>query len=319
MEYLVLAFYYLETIQDPHLEIERHKEFFKSRDLKSRIYISEQGINGQMSGRADHAQEYMDWMHSDSRFANIQFKIHKSQEQAFPKATIKYRRQLVAIDQEVDLKVQGEHISPETWDEMLKNRDENTLVLDVRNDYEWKVGHFDGAELPPLETFRQFPQYAKELKESRDPQKTKVMMYCTGGIRCEYYSSVMKNEGFENVYQLDGGVIQYGLDKGQSNWRGKLFVFDDRLVVPISEENASSISTCHYCQNPTDTYYNCANMDCNDLFICCSECAKEHRGCCGEKCENEGRVRPIAEDANPKPFRKCPFEEKLKLKHHSAV
>ena len=286
MEYWVLAFYYLDPIQEPLLEIERHKEFFKNKDLTSRIYISEQGINGQMSGRVDHAQEYMDWIHSDPRFAKIQFKIHISHEQAFPKATIKYRRQLVAIDQEVDLKVQGEHVTPETWDEMLKSRDENTVVLDVRNNYEWEVGHFEGAELPPLETFRQFPQYAKQLKEARDPQKTKVMMYCTGGIRCEYYSSVMKNEGFENVYQLDGGVIQYGLDQGQSNWRGKLFVFDDRLVVPISDEEAPSIGVCKYCKTSTDIYYNCANMDCNDLFVCCATCAKEHRGCCCEKCQN---------------------------------
>ncbi|MDE3046363.1 MAG: rhodanese-related sulfurtransferase [Verrucomicrobiota bacterium] len=303
MEYWVLAYYQLVVIEDPHAEVAKHQEFFRTRDLKSRIYISEQGINGQMSGGIPHAQEYMEWLKADPRFATISFKIHPHPEHAFPKATIKYRKQLVAIDCEVDLGQRGEHVSSEQWKEMLEERDEDTVVLDVRNDYEWKVGHFEGSELPPLETFRQFPKYAKELKEKRDPKKTKVMMYCTGGIRCEFYSAVMKSEGFEQVYQLDGGVIQYGLDKGQECWKGKLFVFDDRLVVPISKEEAPPIDACRYCQKPHDIYYNCANMDCNELFVCCSDCLKEHRGCCCEGCLN-GRVRPIREDANPKPFRK---------------
>src|SRR3989344_1499919 len=236
MDYWVIAFYHLVEISDPQAEVAKHQEFFRTRDLKSRLYLSEQGINGQMSGLAAQAQEYMDWLRSDPRFSTVSFKIHLHPEHAFPKATIKYRKQLVAIDCEVDLSLRGESVRSDQWKKMLEARDEDTLVLDVRNDYEWKVGHFEGAELPALETFREFPQYAKQLKESRDPKKTKVLMYCTGGIRCEFYSAVMKREGFEQVYQLDGGVIQYGLDEGQTHWKGKLFVFDDRLVVPISEE-----------------------------------------------------------------------------------
>lgn len=312
MDYWVLAFYCLTEITDPHKEVTAHKEFFRARDLKSRIYISEQGINGQMSGLISHAQEYMDWLRSDPRFANVSFKIHPHFEQAFPKATIKYRKQLVAIDCEVDLQERGEHVDPTQWNQMLAAKDADTLVLDVRNDYEWEVGRFKGAELPPLETFREFPSYAKELKETRDPKKTKVMMYCTGGIRCEFYSAVMKKEGFENVYQLDGGVIQYGLDEGQDQWEGKLFVFDDRLVIPISEENAPSISHCKHCNASEDTYYNCANMDCNGLFLCCSSCAQEKRGCCCKECEEAPRVRPIQE-GSAKPFRKWSHDEKVRM------
>ena len=303
MEYWVLAFYALTKLDHPHEEVARHKEFFTGRDLKGRLYLSEEGINGQMSGSPAHAQEYMDWLHSDPRFADVSFKIHTWHEHAFPKATIKYRQQLVAIDCPVDLGNQGEHVKPDQWRQMIEERDEDTLVLDVRNDYEWKVGHFEGAELPPLEAFRQFPEYAKKLKEERDPKKTKVMMYCTGGIRCAFYSALMKQEGFEKVYQLDGGVIQYGLDEGQKHWDGKLFVFDDRLVVPISREEAPPISACRYCQAPVDFYYNCANMDCNELFVCCPECIKQRRGCCCDACLG-GRVRPINEGAHPKPFRK---------------
>jgi UPF0176 protein len=317
MEYWVLAFYALTTIDDPHLEVARHKEFFDGRDLKGRLYISEQGINGQMSGSPAHAQEYMDWLHADSRFSEVSFKIHHYPEHAFPKATIKYRRQLVAMDCEVDLSLQGEHVKPEEWSRMLEERDEDTLILDVRNDYEWKIGHFEGADLPPLESFREFPTYAKQLKEERDPKKTKVMMYCTGGIRCEFYSALMKKEGFEQVYQLDGGVIQYGLDEGQKHWDGKLFVFDDRLVVPISEEEAPPISACRSCQSPVDLYYNCANMDCNELFVSCPNCLKLHRGCCCGTCEKEGVVRPIDSQGSAKPFRRWNYEEKQALRSAS--
>lgn len=301
MDYSLLAYYVLTEIEDPHAEVARHKEFFKTRDFRGRIYISEQGINGQSSGSAAHAMEYQDWLRSDPRFQETRFKMHPASEHAFPKMTVKYRKQLVAIDCEVDFSHIGEHVPPKVWKKMLEERTPDTLLLDVRNDYEWKAGHFEGAELPKLEQFREFPKYAKRLKEQCDPAQTPVMMYCTGGIRCEYYSSVLKKEGFEKVYQLDGGVIQYGLEEGSQHWKGKLFVFDDRLVVPLSEDR-EVISVCSHCKNPNDVYYNCANMDCNELFFCCLDCLKEHRGCCSAPCQ-EGRVRPYQENA--KPFRKC--------------
>lgn len=316
MDYQVLAYYSIVKIEDPELEVARHQEFFKSRDFKGRIYLSEEGINGQASGRADHAEEYKAWMHEDPRFQNISFKVHPSKEHVFPKMTVKYRKQLVAIDCEVDFSERGEHISPAQWKEMIEARDGNTLVLDVRNDYEWQVGHFEGSELPPLETFRQFPTYAKELKEERDPKETVVLMYCTGGIRCEFFSAVLKKEGFEKVYQLDGGVINYGLKEGDEHWKGNLFVFDDRLVVPIGSEKKNPISHCRHCGVEGDVYYNCANMDCNDLFVCCPDCLKQHKGCCCSQCQEEGRVRPYQE--TPKPFRKWDFQEKQAWKKANA-
>jgi UPF0176 protein len=201
----------------------------------------------------------------------------------------------------------GEHVSPEVWKKMLQEKDDETLVLDVRNDYEWKIGHFEGSELPKLETFRQFPEYARKLKEEKDPKKTSVMMYCTGGIRCEFFSAIMKKEGFENIYQLDGGVINYGLKEGGDHWNGKLFVFDDRLAVPM-EEGKAPISNCIHCGVSNDVYHNCANMDCNELFLCCSKCLKERNGCCSKECECAERIRPYQE--NGKPFRKWTHEEK---------
>lgn len=302
-KYFVLAYYHFTSIADPHAEVARHKAFFERRDIAGRIYISHEGINGQMSGLDVHAEEYMTWLRSDERFKDVEFKIHLHHEQAFPRATVKFREQLVAMDVPADPKDGGVHLSAEEWSEMIEQRDEETVLLDVRNDYEWEIGHFEGAELPTLEMFRQFPQYAKKLREQRDPKKTKVMMYCTGGIRCELYSVLLKNEGFEQVYQLQGGVIKYGLEKGNKHWKGKLFVFDDRLAVPISDqEPAETISQCHHCGTPCDTYYNCANMDCNELFISCSSCAEKSAGCCSEVCQGAPRVRPFQKD--PKPFRR---------------
>ncbi len=305
MEYHVLAFYIFTPIEEPAFEVFKHKEFFLNRDLKGRIYISHEGINGQMSGSPEAAAEYMAWLKEDERFKSVEFKIHTWHEHCFPRATIKVRPQLVALDQKVDMSKGGIHLSPEEWKKMLDARDENTIVVDVRNDYEWDLGHFEGAELPELEKFRQFPDYARQLKEARDPSKTKVMMYCTGGIRCELYSALMKEEGFNEVYQLQGGIIKYGLEEGSKHWKGKLFVFDDRLSVPITDkEPAEVISQCLHCKTATDLYFNCANTDCNELFISCNACAEKTQGCCCTDCMRAPRVRPFVKQDRPKPFRR---------------
>ncbi len=303
--YAVLAYYYFTSIENPALEVLRHKEFFSTRDIKGRIYISHEGINGQMSASLAAAEEYMAWMRSDPRFEGIEFKIHSYPEHCFPRATVKTRPQLVAMDVSVDMSKTGVHLSAQEWQEMLEKKDDQTILLDVRNDYEWELGHFEGAELPTLEQFREFPTYAKKLKEKCDPQKTKVMMYCTGGIRCEVYSALLKEEGFNDVYQLQGGIIKYGLAAGSKHWKGKLFVFDDRLAVPISEKESSEvISTCIQCKGKTDLYFNCANMDCNQLYLSCLSCAEKTNGCCCEACKAAPRVRPFKLTDRPKPFRR---------------
>jgi UPF0176 protein len=303
LPYDVLAFYRFIPIPDPRREVEAHKAFFKGRDLAARIYISEQGINGQMSGIRHEAEAYIEWIRRNPLFEGMPIKIHPYHENVFPKQTIKYRKKLVAIDEEIDLRAIGEHVSPGEWKALLE-KEEHPVVLDVRNDYEWEVGRFDGAVCPPCETFREFAQYAQQLKEQVDPATTPVMMYCTGGIRCELYSSLLIKEGFAKVYQLEGGVINYGLKEGADHWLGKLFVFDDRLTVPIAEEEAPVIGQCHHCRTANESYYNCANMDCNRLFLCCPDCLKQFAGCCQSACQTAPRLRPFHEQDAHKPFRK---------------
>lgn len=311
--YRILAYYHFTPLNDPHGEVLRHKAFFENRDVTCRIYLSEQGINGQMSASVEDADAYMQWMHSRPEFAQIPFKLHTHHEHVFPRITVKYRAQLVALDAPVNLSQRGEYVEPKRWKEMLESED-NHVLIDVRNDYEWKIGHFDGAELPACETFRDFKQYADQLKEKIDPERTPVMMYCTGGIRCELYSSILKEKGFDKVYQLEGGVINYGLKEGSKHWLGKLFVFDDRLAVPLTDnEESTVIGCCHFCGVANDTYYNCANMDCNELFVCCPDCLPRFVGCCQESCQHSKRVRPF-QQVNPKPFRKWYHYSRTKVK-----
>lgn len=303
MTYFVLAFYTFQTIEDPKAELALQKNYLEKLDATSRIYFSEEGINGQACLRRDHALQYIDWMHSRPEFKDLDFKVHEWHEQAFPRLTLKYRKHLVGRDQEVDLTQQGEHVEAKRWKEMLET-EEDVLLLDIRNTYEWELGRFEGATLPPCETFREFEKYANELKSSHNPKEKKVMMYCTGGIRCEVYSALLRNKGFEKVYQLNGGIIKYGLEQGNDHWNGKLFVFDDRLSVPISDEPAPVIGKCRLCGVPSESYYNCANIDCNCLFLCCLECIKASKGCCQTSCKEAPRIRPVNHQNPHKPFRR---------------
>lgn len=303
-DYFVLAYYTFQPISDPKLEVKIHKEFLEKLDATCRIYISEEGINGQACLEKRDAHRYIDWMHARQEFKDLEFKVHEWHEQAFPRLIVKYRKHLVGRDREVNLSDQGEHVSPEKWGDMLEN-EKDALVLDVRNSYEWRVGRFKNAEAPPCETFREFEQYAEKLKETHDPKNKKVMMYCTGGIRCEVYSSLLKQMGFEKVFQLQGGIIKYGLEQGSKHWQGKLFVFDDRLTVPISsKEESCVIGTCHHCNTPSESYYNCASTDCNCLFLCCKSCLEQFKGCCSSPCTHSERLRPFNQQNPHKPFRR---------------
>lgn len=300
----IIAFYLFTEIEDPELEVRKHKEFLTPLDVRARVYIARNGINAQMSFGGEDGKNYLAWLKSDPRFAAINLKVEPYHEHVMSKLTVKFREQLAAMDYLPNMKNQGIHLSPKEWKEMLEGREKETILIDVRNGYESRIGHFEGAEQPNIESFREFPSYADELKERIDPKRTKVMMYCTGGIRCELYSALLKEKGFEQVYQLHGGVINYGKEMGNTHWKGKLFVFDDRLSVPISDEEGEVISSCRFCEEKSDVYLNCANMDCNELFLGCPSCTEKFKGCCSESCSKAPRLRPFVSSERPKPFRK---------------
>ncbi len=290
----VVAFYYIGAIVNPAQEAELQKQFLSHLDVSCRLYVAKDGLNGQMCFVASDAKKYMDWMLGREQFSSIHFKAQGVDCHVFPRCTIKVRRELVALGTEVDFSKRGTYLSPEDWKAKLEDDSQEKIIIDTRNDYEWQLGHFENAELLPYETFKDFREYAKGLKERIDSKNSQVLMYCTGGIRCELFSALLKEEGIDDVYQLQGGVINYGQEAGSKHWKGSLFVFDDRLSVPISEEPVETIGTCLHCKEKIENYYNCANMDCNELFLCCHQCLEKHQGCCSSECQSAPRVRPFS-------------------------
>jgi UPF0176 protein len=302
----ILSYYHFAPIEDPAQFVQQHFEFFADTDCKGRIYIATQGVNGTLSAPPDQAKRFMKWLMGHPLFENVEFKVQEAPEHVFARLTVKVKKELVALGhessfQEISLKERGTPLSPSEWKKMLEE-EPDALLLDIRNDYEWVLGHFDGAINPKCETFRDFTQLAEEVTAKVGTSKTKVMMYCTGGIRCEFFSALLKQHGVENVYSLDGGIIKYGIYEKSAHWLGKLFVFDDRLSTAISDEEAPPIAKCHHCGHVAENYYNCANMDCNELFLCCSSCLEQFRGCCKRECASGTRVRPYK--LSNKPFRR---------------
>ena len=173
-----------------------------------------------------------------------------------------------------------------------------------QNDYEWKWAASMAQNFPPAKPSANSLNM-QTVSKKVDPGETPVMMYCTGGIRCELYSSILMERGFESVYQLNGGVIGYGLEEGNTHWLGNSFVFDDRLTVPIATDaEAPVIGTCKLCGTPIESYYNCANIDCNELFLACPTCVDEHQGCCCKECVEAPRRRPYHKEEAHKPFKR---------------
>ncbi len=318
MQYWVVSFYQFFPIENPEKEADFLQTIFEKRGCKGRIYVSKEGVNAQFSGKEDEVKKLLQELKAVPSYQDISVKIQPYSEQAFYKMQVKVR-ELVAFEQTVDLSNRGEELSSEKWKEKLESPDENQILIDARNNYESAVGHFEGAILPDLDSFRDFPSYTDELLKGKDPKNTTIMMYCTGGIRCEYYSAYVKSKGFEKVYQLKGGIIQYGQEVGDDHWKGKLFVFDDRLLVSICDKNQEDIAFCHFCGEASDLYYNCANMDCNALFLACPACSTKNKGCCSSACLQKGRVRPFDSSSKPKPFRKWKKEEKQKLSPSSPT
>lgn len=247
--------------------------------------LPREGINAQMSVPEENWEQFKSQLHADTRFENIPFKIAVEDDgKSFYKLAIKVRTKIVADgldDNAFDVTNVGNHLTAKQFNEALE--DPETIIVDMRNHYETEVGRFVGAICPDADTFREeLPMVVDELKDKKDK---KILMYCTGGVRCEKASAYLKHHGFQDVNQLHGGIIDYvrqikaeGID---SKFIGKNFVFDERVGERITEH---VIAQCHQCGEPCDTHVNCANDDCHLLFIQCEKCAEKMKGCCTPEC-----------------------------------
>jgi len=245
---------------------------------------------------------YCDWI--QERFPGVHIKVDGCNEHVFPRLCLKIRKQLVALDRQVDLSKGAQHLSPKEWAEYLDQDPKDWTMLDVRNHYEWKVGRFKRSEPVPCSTFREFPSYIEQWSKGKDKSKP-LLMQCTGGIRCEFFSPLLRELGFKQIYQLRGGSISYAHEVGDQHWEGALFVFDDRVVVPmISDRECTPCSTCLGCNTPTYHYFNCANVECNAWMLMCRSCYLERKGCCSPECSQSPRVRAIDPESCNRPFRR---------------
>lgn len=251
-----------------------------------RIYIAREGVNGQISVPTENLELLREAFDTIDFFKGIRFNFAVEDDgKSFFKLAIKIRDKIVADglhDETFDVTDRGTHVNAQEFNRIADNPD--TIIIDMRNHYESEVGYFQNAITPDVETFRESLPIIEDMLA--DKKEKNLLMYCTGGIRCEKASAYFKHKGFKNVFQLDGGIIEYAhqvMDQNLENkFVGKNFVFDERLGERI---NPVIVSKCHQCGKPCDTHVNCANDACHLLFIQCPECSAKYEACCSEKCK----------------------------------
>jgi UPF0176 protein len=290
----VLSFYRYVRITDPRtLRNELFAEWSELGVL-GRIYLSQEGINAQMSVPEKRFEIFKAKLYARKEFTDVPFKFGVEQDNlnlAFWKLIIKVKKQIVAdglAPDEYDVTDVGTHLSAREFNDKI---DQGAMVVDMRNIYESAIGRFDGAITPPSLTFREELPLALEMLAGKEDEP--VLLYCTGGIRCEKASASLRHQGFKDVYQLHGGIIDYkhqiereGLP---SKFRGKNFVFDERIDEAITED---VLGQCYQCATAADSYTNCAEMKCNLLFIQCESCQKIKEGFCSDICQKGEYVAP---------------------------
>jgi len=301
MNYEVLLYYKFHSIDNPERFCKEHKEFLKNLGVKGRVYIGSEGLNGTIGGTPDQMQQYREYVWSLNGLEETEFKTEESDVIPFPRLTCKVREEIVSIHVDgLNPSEGGRHLSPSEWRKTMESEDDYVLI-DIRNDYESDVGHFEGAITPQVGNFYEFPLW---LDEAEIPKDKKVLMYCTGGIRCEKFSVLMKQKGWDDVNQLHGGILNYAKEEEGKHFKGKCFVFDDRLVVPVNKGDLRPIARCEISGKPADSFINCANTECNKLFVCSEEGAEKYKGCCSKECMNSEYCLPFDPENAFLPYRK---------------
>jgi UPF0176 protein len=324
---LTLSFYAYAKIEDPKKFRDDLFIAWNALDALGRIYVAKEGINAQMNVPAENFEAFRETLEVYDFMKGIRLNVAvEHDDHAFLKLTIKVRHKIVADglnDDTFDVTNKGIHLKAKEFNDILD--DPNTIVVDFRNHYESEVGHFKGAITPDVETFREsLPIINEQLQDHKEDKN--LVMYCTGGIRCEKASAYFKHQGFKKVYQLEGGIINYAkqieAEGLESKFIGKNFVFDNRLGERITDD---IVSQCHQCGKPCDNHTNCANDGCHLLFIQCDECKAAMENCCSTECLEITHL-PLVEQVKlrtgkqvgNKVFRKGKSES-LKFKHSGEL
>ena len=292
----IILFYKYIAIQYPKQIMKWQREICENLQLVGRVLISHEGINGTLAGSQEHLNLYIDLMLNHELFGGIDFKVSDGGPECFPRLSIKVRDEAVALGiphDQLTPKTGGQHLTPQETHQLLTDKPEDLVILDTRNDYEWEIGRFENAITPNIKNFRDLPAYLDEhLDTFKDKQ---VLMYCTGGIRCERATAYLNEKNVaKKVYQIEGGIVRYAEQYPDGFFRGKNYVFDGRIAMKINED---ILGSCALCTQPCDDYYNCLNAACNKHFISCNDCINKYNKTCSDNCkalisENKTRVRP---------------------------
>ena len=285
-ERITLSFYKYFKLGNPSFFRDHLFIVWSNLDVLGRIYVAKEGINAQLSVSKENFEKFKLSVNEISPLKDIRLNLAIEHfGKSFLKLTIKIRDKIVADgldDSTFDVTRIGEHLNAKRFNKMLK--DSNTICIDMRNHYESEIGFFKGAIKPDVDTFRESLEVIDEVLD-RNGTERNYLMYCTGGIRCEKASAYLKHKGIQNVFQLEGGIVEYARQvkkqKLENNFLGKNFVFDERRGERVSDE---IVSNCHQCGVPYDTHVNCANESCHLLFIQCDDCKKQMDNCCSEEC-----------------------------------
>lgn len=281
----VLLYYKFVPLGDPESIKLWQKTLCTSLNLHGRILISKHGLNGTVGGNLEDLKKYIKETKQYPAFKDIVFKWSDGGREDFPKLSVKVRDEIVSFGVADELEVNehgvvggGKHLKPEQVHKLVEERGDDVVFFDGRNSHEAAVGKFKNAVVPDVKTSKDF---IKELESDKynDIKDKPVVTYCTGGIRCEILSSLMKKRGFKEVYQIDGGIVKYGEKYGDDGlWEGSLYVFDDRMNVKFSDK-AKDIGACVHCAGKTSNYENCAFKSCNKLVLMCETCKPTHATC----------------------------------------
>ncbi len=308
---IVLLYYKYIYIQYPKRVAKWQKQICQDLGLTGRILIAHEGINSTVGGPDETIELYIAIMRKNPLFADVDFKKGPGGAQCFPKLQVKVRDEIVSLGLEgsqADYKNTAEHLTPEQIHTLIAKKPKDLVIFDARNNFESNIGRFKKTIAPNIKHFRDLPTYIDQhLDVFKDKQ---VLMYCTGGIRCERASAYLKLKNVaKNVYQMDGGIHRYVEKYSDGFFRGKNYVFDGRVAVKINDD---ILGSCTICNKPCDEYHNCINAECNKHFICCSTCIKTLQGTCNKTCDQliknkQVRIRPPFEKATMATT--CPLQE----------
>ncbi|MDO8168144.1 rhodanese-related sulfurtransferase [Candidatus Phytoplasma melaleucae] len=294
-DYLIILFYNYTYIEDAPTFCQLHSEYCKKLCLLGRVIISHEGINGTLSGLANNIHTYIKNLQQDSRFYETDFKIEKSYKHLFPKLSVKYKKEIVSLKLEQDVFPNSRRMNYLTPKEFyVLSQHKEVLILDVRNNYEYQLGHFQNAINPNIRNFRDLPKWTDEnislLRER------KVLIYCTGGVRCEKFSVFLQNKGIHEVYQLKGGIINYGQDPEIQGklFEGQMYVFDERISVKVNRYEHNIVGKDFFDQSPCERYVNCANPDCNEQILCSERNEYKYLGSCCKECREHPQNRFVS-------------------------